>query len=59
MQQAITWVNVDPDLCCHMASLGHNVLTHWGLVTQLYLYDSNVEDIYRQVSNIRRTLADN
>ena len=22
----ITWTNVDPDLCGHMASLGHNVL---------------------------------
>ena len=26
-QQAITWSNVDPDLCPHMASLGHNGLT--------------------------------
>ena len=25
-QQAITWVNVDPDLCRHMVSLGHNEL---------------------------------
>ena len=25
MQQTITWANVDPDLCHHMASLGHNV----------------------------------
>ena len=23
-QQAITWANVDTDLCCHIASLGHN-----------------------------------
>ena len=23
-QQAITWANVDQDLCCHMASLGQN-----------------------------------
>ena len=23
-QQAITWINVDPDICCHMASLGQN-----------------------------------
>ena len=23
-QQAITWANIDPDLCCHMAWLGHN-----------------------------------
>ena len=22
--KAITWANVDPDLCGHMASLGHN-----------------------------------
>ena len=27
-QQAITWTNIDPDLCRHMASLGHNELTH-------------------------------
>ena len=26
-QQAITWTSVDPDLCCHMASLGPNELT--------------------------------
>ena len=26
-QQAITWAKVDPDLCCHMALLGHNDLT--------------------------------
>ena len=25
-QQAITWANVDPGLCCHMASLSHNEL---------------------------------
>ena len=24
-QQAITWTSVDPDLCHHVASLGHNV----------------------------------
>ena len=27
-QQAISWANVDPDLRHHMASLGHNELTH-------------------------------
>ena len=27
-QQAITWANVDPDLCHHMVSLGHNELIH-------------------------------
>ena len=26
MQQAITWADVDPDLCHHMASLGNNEL---------------------------------
>ena len=25
-QHAITWANVDPDLCRYMASLGHNKL---------------------------------
>ena len=25
-QQAITWTNVEPDLCRHKASLGHNEL---------------------------------
>ena len=29
-QQAITWANVNPNLCCHMASLGHNELTILG-----------------------------
>ena len=24
--KAISWANVDPDLCCYMASLGHNEL---------------------------------
>ena len=24
--QAITWANVDPDLCCYMVSLDHNEL---------------------------------
>ena len=28
-QQAITWANVDPVLCHHMAPLGHNELTQW------------------------------
>ena len=30
--QVMAWchqANVDPDLCCHMVSLGHNELTHW------------------------------
>ena len=32
-QQSITCSNVDPDLCRHVASLGHNEWTHCGLVT--------------------------
>ena len=26
MEQAIAWANADPDLCRHMAPLGHNEL---------------------------------
>ena len=29
-QQAKTWTDVDQDPWCHMASLGHTDLTHWG-----------------------------
>ena len=29
MQQGIAWASGDPDLCRHVASLGHNELTHW------------------------------
>ena len=25
-ETAITWTNVDPDLCCHMTWIGHNQL---------------------------------
>ena len=28
VKQANTWAKVDPDLCRHMVSLGHNELTH-------------------------------
>ena len=28
-QQAITWVNIDPDPCRYMASPGHNVLRNF------------------------------
>ena len=30
-QQAITWANINQELCRHMASLGHNELTLYGL----------------------------
>ena len=36
-QQAITWTNVDPDLCRHMASLGHNELSSWALCHEIDL----------------------
>ena len=36
-QQAITWANVDPVLCHHIESLGHNELTHWGRVMNIYV----------------------
>ena len=28
-QQAITWADVDPDLCRHMASLGNDVIYNY------------------------------
>ena len=31
-QQAFTWANVYPDLCRHMASVGHNGLMSQGLL---------------------------
>ena len=34
-QQAITWANVEPDLCHYMISLGHTELTHWGRLTHI------------------------
>ena len=36
-QQAIIWANVDPDLCCHMTSLGHNGLIYIMLYENWYL----------------------
>ena len=33
--QAINGANVDPNLYCEMASLGHNDLIHWGRVTHI------------------------
>ena len=39
--QAITWVNGDPDLCCHMASLGHNDLSPF-IVLEHHRYESTI-----------------
>ena len=41
-QQATAWANVDSDLCHHMASLGHNELTH--LYQHQDNYDSGDDD---------------
>ena len=37
MQKAITWANVDLDLCRHMVSLGHNELNSyiWAILSVL------------------------
>ena len=40
--QAITWANVDPDLCCHMALPGYNELTVDDLLAYGGLNDSHV-----------------
>ena len=37
VQQAITWANVDLDLCHHMTSLGHNELVATGVVVIVFL----------------------
>ena len=45
-RQAITWSNVDQDLCCHMASLGnigligHISIYYHGILIQLLIYFS-------------------
>ena len=44
---AITWANVDPDLCCHMASLDHNELVHEGYCSLLVSNWDRVESCER------------
>ena len=64
-QQAIPWAKVDPNLCDHMMSLGHNKLRHkhniaYSTALTRAEQTSQVElSNYRQVSNIRRTLTGN
>ena len=36
MAKAIAWANVDPDLCPHMTSLGHNELNPSGADTRKF-----------------------
>ena len=48
-QQAITWANVDLDLCRHMTSQGHNELIHKNtssLTLMGQLWDANHEYMY-------------
>ena len=52
-QQAITWANVDPDLCHHMASQGHSELMHnWcnsgalAMEWHLFFASSHQDDLY-------------
>ena len=35
-QQAITWANVDPDICHHMPSLHHKELNHTILLIKIF-----------------------
>ena len=47
-QQAITWVNVDPDICYYMAKIGHNKLNKLTLFVKNYLVSSNnVRNFYQ------------
>ena len=40
-QQAITWTNIDSDLWHHMASPGHNELTHLSLELHIFVIKSS------------------
>ena len=40
-QQAITWASVGPELCRHMASLGHNNLTNCIMIWLLMVIIDN------------------
>ena len=41
-QQAITWDNVDPGLCRHMASLGHNIYIRHKHIYHIYTYVNDI-----------------
>ena len=53
-QQAITWTTVDPDLCHHKASLGHNELTshNWSLTSQVILFMGYLPGTYTSLLTI-------
>ena len=44
-QQAITWANVDLDLCCQMVSLGLNELT-----TAIYVTNGPKQEFHKDMS---------
>ena len=48
-QQAITWANVDPDICRHMASLGHNELTHCVFNSMWYMTVQSLHPPHNEV----------
>ena len=63
-QQAITWANVDSDLCHHMVSLGQNELilvgfessndlTHWALGDAEVLFQTNNLEIYIKENSLQ------
>ena len=47
-EQVITWANVDPDLCRHMATLGRNVL----MEVIVYKTDCRRNIIWNKVNDI-------
>ena len=36
------WCNYDLDICCHIASLSHNGLTHWGRVKMAAIFADDI-----------------
>ena len=53
-QKAITWANVDPDLCCHMALHGHYELMFFpqrSLTTTTTAYEQ--ESLHKRLKQLR------
>ena len=58
-QQAITWANVYPDLCRHMASLGHSELSVWFIQAfSCSLYRNLVQMVYSWCYHVIATQPD-
>ena len=60
--QAITWANVDPDLCHHMVSLGHNELkpdffSHTALAVENGKLSSTDISVFEQVGSFSNGIA--